>query len=98
MSFLNQKISIFDRRKCFMRKFLLFIFGFGFLGALLAGCDSRAPERVPVADFFSYADKSHFRISPDGRYISYLSTMDKNAQQDSISGSTGDEKHIFLLD
>jgi dipeptidyl aminopeptidase/acylaminoacyl peptidase len=35
---------------------------------------------LPVAEFFTYADKSNYRISPDGRYISYVETKDQHRQ------------------
>lgn len=38
----------------------------------LLSCDSNKRTRIPVADFFSYAEKTSFRISPEGRYVSYL--------------------------
>ena len=39
----------------------------------LAGCnstDKKAP-RIPLEDFFRNPEKTHFKISPNGRYISY---------------------------
>lgn len=61
------------------------------------GCGPQAPERIPAADFFSYAEKTNFRISPDGRYISYLGVTGKQFDPPG-KGSDGDDKHIFLLD
>ena len=40
----------------------------------LLSCDSNKRNSIPVADFFSYAEKTNFRISPEGRYVSYLYT------------------------
>ncbi|MCC8410840.1 S9 family peptidase [Mucilaginibacter sp. UR6-1] len=42
---------------------------------MLAGvvsCREKTPERIPILDFFKTPEKSFFRISPDGQYISYL--------------------------
>lgn len=52
----------------------------------LFGCDSPKTARIPVADFFSYAEKTNFRISPDGRYVSYL------------SASPTQSKSLFVMD
>lgn len=52
----------------------------------LSACDSQKTELIPVADFFSYAEKTSFRISPDGRYVSYL-----NVDQDQ-------NRSIFVMD
>lgn len=88
-----------------MRIFLLIIFGIGSSIALLPGCSTKVPERIPVEDFFSYAEKTNFRISPDGRYISYLGSAlsHQHFLQDSSSGhrkykQSEEDKHIFLLD
>jgi len=51
----------------------------------LSGCDQKSSERIPVADFFGYAERSNFRISPEGQYVSYLSVGDQ------------DKRHIYLL-
>ena len=42
-----------------------------FTGMLFA-CNQPKTSQIPVSDFFKIADKSTFRISPDGKYISYL--------------------------
>ncbi len=41
------------------------------LGCMCA-CRQKAAEHIPVRYFFKTPDKSFFKISPDGRYISYL--------------------------
>ncbi|MDB5132137.1 MAG: hypothetical protein JWR02_1886 [Mucilaginibacter sp.] len=38
----------------------------------LCACHQQRARQVPIADFFKTPEKSTFRISPDGRYISYL--------------------------
>lgn len=81
-----------------MRLILLFIFGFGILGTLIVGCDSPTAQRISVADFFSYAEKTGFRISPDGRYISYLSSAQAHGPDHSEHDEANREKYIYLLD
>jgi dipeptidyl aminopeptidase/acylaminoacyl peptidase len=49
-------------------KILLFI---TVTGALFA-CNQHRVKRIPISDFFKIPEKSTFRISPDGEYISYL--------------------------
>ena len=39
--------------------------------AFLYSCNNRAKE-IPIADFFKVADKSMFKISPDGKYVAEL--------------------------
>lgn len=39
---------------------------------LLCTCKNQATTLIPVSDFFKTPEKSIFRISPDGKYISYL--------------------------
>lgn len=38
----------------------------------VCGCNKVAPAHIPITDFFKAPEKSTFRISPDGKYISYL--------------------------
>jgi len=47
-----------------------------FVGMLFA-CNPHKTSQIPVSDFFRIADKSTFRISPDGKYISYLKAYNK---------------------
>jgi dipeptidyl aminopeptidase/acylaminoacyl peptidase len=53
-----------------------FIFQLLFLSTLILftlwGCQFVESNRIPVEDFFPSVEKSNFRISPDGRYVSYL--------------------------
>lgn len=39
---------------------------------MLGACRQPAVRQIPVLDFFKTPEKSVFRISPDGKYISYL--------------------------
>ncbi|QJD95649.1 S9 family peptidase [Mucilaginibacter robiniae] len=36
------------------------------------GCHTPAERQIPVRDFFKTPEKSFFKISPDGKYVSYL--------------------------
>jgi len=38
----------------------------------LCTCNQPSTHRIPISDFFKIPEKSTFRISPDGKYISYL--------------------------
>ncbi|MBD1395484.1 alpha/beta hydrolase family protein [Mucilaginibacter glaciei] len=40
--------------------------------ALLCACKQNSVRQIPVSDFFKTPEKSVFKISPDGEYISYL--------------------------
>src|ERR1700756_78772 len=48
------------------------IFLFIVLAGFATGCHSPKPKPIPISDFFKIPEKSTFRISPDGKYISYL--------------------------
>lgn len=55
---------------------------FGFLAVVIAalcfleGCDGQQRSVIAVEDFFSTPEKTDFRISPNGEYISYLGLHD----------------------
>lgn len=38
----------------------------------LCACKQNQVRQIPVSDFFKTPEKSYFKISPDGKYISYL--------------------------
>jgi dipeptidyl aminopeptidase/acylaminoacyl peptidase len=38
----------------------------------LCACNYNRTRQIPIIDFFKTAEKSTFKISPDGKYISYL--------------------------
>ncbi|HWZ16159.1 MAG TPA: prolyl oligopeptidase family serine peptidase [Mucilaginibacter sp.] len=38
----------------------------------LCACQQQRARQIPIADFFKTPEKSAFRISPDGKYVSYL--------------------------
>jgi hypothetical protein len=39
---------------------------------LFCACKQNEVRQIPVSDFFKTPEKSFFKISPDGKYISYL--------------------------
>jgi dipeptidyl aminopeptidase/acylaminoacyl peptidase len=43
-----------------------------FVVSVLCSCWRHKPPRLPIIDFFKTPEKSAFKISPDGKYISYL--------------------------
>jgi len=49
-------------------KFLLFIS----ILVTLFSCNGNKEREIPINDFFKDAEQSIFRISPDGKYVSYL--------------------------
>lgn len=55
------------------------IFLFVYIGAFSA-CTSEKPNIIPVSDFFSNPEKTTFRMSPSGKYLSYLSHHDDGNQ------------------
>jgi hypothetical protein len=40
--------------------------------ALLCACKHNEVRQIPVSDFFKTPEKSFFKISPDGKFVSYL--------------------------
>ncbi len=53
---------------------------------LIGSCTSTNSRNIPVADFFTSVEKSNFKISPDGRYVSYLEVSENR------------QRKIFLID
>ncbi|WP_345211649.1 alpha/beta hydrolase family protein [Mucilaginibacter gynuensis] len=35
-------------------------------------CKDNSPEKIPIRDFFKTPEKTFYKISPDGKYVSYL--------------------------
>jgi dipeptidyl aminopeptidase/acylaminoacyl peptidase len=50
---------------------LRILFFISLLSALIS-CNQVKVRQIPISDFFKNAEKSFFRISPDGKYLSYL--------------------------
>lgn len=48
------------------------ILGFIYLTIALCSCNRNKTTEIPVIDFFETPEKVAFRISPDGKYVSYL--------------------------
>ncbi len=40
--------------------------------SVLCSCNGDQVRQIPISDFFKNPDKIFFRLSPDGRYVSYL--------------------------
>ncbi len=55
-----------------MVKHIRTIFFLSVLIVALCACNNNRANRIPIVDFFKTAEKSTFRISPDGKYVSYL--------------------------
>lgn len=49
-------------------KFLFFFL----ITTVLFSCTSEEVRQIPISDFFKNPDKIFFRLSPDGKYVSYL--------------------------
>lgn len=60
---MRQLYNMFNRLR------LLFFIGILFT---LFSCEQEKVRQIPISDFFKNAEKSIFRISPDGKYVSYL--------------------------
>jgi dipeptidyl aminopeptidase/acylaminoacyl peptidase len=50
---------------------------FAALAGVLFACNKHQTSQIPVSDFFKIPEMSTFRISPDGKYISYLKAYNK---------------------
>jgi len=48
-----------------------------FIAVALFSCKDKKASEIPVSEFFKSAEKSAFKISPDGKYISYLKRYNK---------------------
>src|SRR5882762_10264562 len=40
--------------------------------SIACSCNQEHVRQIPISDFFKNPEKSFFRLSPDGKYISYL--------------------------
>lgn len=50
-------------------------------GIILAACNKQEQVReIPVNDFFKSRDRAIYRLSPDGKHLSYLKLVDKKQQ------------------
>jgi dipeptidyl aminopeptidase/acylaminoacyl peptidase len=62
---------------------------FTFIIALLYTCKGNKAVEIPVSEFFKTPEKSGFKISPDGKYVSYLKP-DKDKKQNLYIASLND--------
>ena len=60
----------------------------------LQACNQRAVREIPVSDFFKTPEKSFFKISPDGKYLSYIKTYKDKPNLFVQSLSDGKEHRI----
>ncbi len=58
-----------------LRHFQIFIFTA--LAGFLFACNPHQSRQIPISYFFKIPEKSIFRISPDGKYISFLKAYNK---------------------
>lgn len=65
---------------------------------VLQACNSKQVREIPVRDFFKIPDKSFFKISPDGKYISYLKPYKERQNIFVQSLADGTEKRITSYD
>jgi len=65
--------------------------------ALIWACKGTNDEIIPVDDFFKTQDKAYYRISPDGKSLSYLKLQDKKLDlfvEDLATGSSVQLTHL----
>jgi dipeptidyl aminopeptidase/acylaminoacyl peptidase len=60
----------------------------------LQACNKPQVREIPVRDFFKTPEKSIFKISPDGKYISYLKPYKKKQNIFIKDLSTGQERRV----
>ncbi len=56
--------------------FMIAMFG---LSMIMGGCDNKPMQakQIPLEDFFKNPEKSRYRISPDGKFYSYMAPYEK---------------------
>ncbi|KQM66378.1 peptidase [Pedobacter sp. Leaf216] len=65
--------------------------------ALIWACKGSNNEIIPVDDFFKTQDKAYYRISPDGKSLSYLKLQDKKLDlfvEDLATGNSVQLTHL----
>ena len=65
--------------------------------ALIWACKGSNDETIPVDDFFKTQDKAYYRISPDGKSLSYLKLQDKKLDlfvEDLATGTSVQLTHL----
>ena len=63
------------------------------LVSIFYSCDRNKVRQIPISDFFKNAEKSQFKISPDGKYVSYLKPYKE--KQNVFIQSLADGKEIM---
>ncbi|WDF54910.1 alpha/beta hydrolase family protein [Mucilaginibacter sp. KACC 22063] len=61
---------------------------------VLCACHRQDVRQIPVLDFFKTPEKSYYKISPDGKYISYLKPYKE--KQNLFIQSLADGKEVML--
>lgn len=71
-------------------KFLIFV------SVLVAACSCNRDKvrQIPISDFFKNAEESVFKLSPDGKYVSYLKPY--KSKQNLFIRSLSDDKEIMV--
>ncbi len=78
-----------------MSVFRIFL-GLTFL-MLLNACDKKGNVRqIPVSDFFNLTEKTNYRLSPNGKFISYLKHQGKEQSLFIKEIASGMQKKIFV--
>ncbi|MET4082455.1 dipeptidyl aminopeptidase/acylaminoacyl peptidase [Pedobacter sp. UYP30] len=68
------------------------------LSVLLFCCKSKITvKRIPVDNFFKSRDKAYYRVSPDGKSLSYLQLKDNNSALFVENLATGQKKQLTNL-
>jgi dipeptidyl aminopeptidase/acylaminoacyl peptidase len=65
--------------------------------ALIWACKGSNDDTIPVDDFFKTQDKAYYRISPDGKSLSYLKLQDKKLDlfvEDLATGNSVQLTHL----
>jgi len=70
----------------------------------LYSCNSNKAKQIPITDFFKTPEKSGFKISPDGKYVSYIKPGQGKKQDlfiaslNDLMNNTGKEHLAFTFD
>jgi len=75
---------------------LKFLFLFSVI-AVLAACVQQSARQIPLSDFFKTPEKSYFKISPDGKYISYIKAVKEHQCLYIKSLQTGKEERAMAF-
>src|SRR4051812_39804095 len=73
-------------------KFLLLTF----LVIAVYACNNATQTEIPISDFFKDSERNTYKLSPDGKYISYIKRDEKDKQGFYIK-SLSDGKERFVM-